>query len=87
MGVGRFQHARHASQRTHRQGRGPGLQLVELVRACGQPTGPARSADQSTAAAGSGGASGAYGWANAGVSHADARRSGPDQKDDRQYPS
>ena len=86
-GWGGFSTQGHASQRTHRKGRGPGLQLVELVRACGQPTGPARSADQSAAAAGSGGTSGPHGWTNADLSHADARRSKPDQNDDCQYPS
>jgi hypothetical protein len=53
-GWGQLHHARHAPQPDHGAGGGAGLQLVELVRAGGQPAGPARGADQSAAAAGGG---------------------------------
>ena len=84
VGLGRLHHARHAPQPSHRASGGAGLQLVELVRARGQPAGPARGADEPAAAAGGRGSRHQQRQPDDAVPHADACRSGLDQIDDRQ---
>ena len=77
-GVGRLHHPGHAPQPGHGACGGADLQLVELVRARGQPAGPARSADQPAPAAGRCRARGQPRRPDVAVPHADARRSGID---------
>jgi hypothetical protein len=64
---------RSGSTPCHRAGRGTGLQLVELVRARGQPAGPTRGVDESATAAGSRGPHRQQRQPDDALPHADAR--------------